>query len=99
MHRCRAAIRRQQRGVHVDQAEAWLREQPGGQDLAVGGDHAEVGAERRERLGDAGLSQLGRLQQRQPARLGELFHRAGGDVLAAAAGPIGLRDDTDDIQA
>ena len=99
VHRCGAAIRRQQRRVHVDQAEARLREQPGGQDLAVGGDHAEVGAERRERLGDARLGQPGRLQQRQPARLGELLHRAGGDVLAAAAGPIGLRDHADDVQA
>ena len=36
-----------------------------GQDLAVGGDHADVGAERRDRRDDTGILERRRLQHRQ----------------------------------
>ena len=93
-----AAVARQQRGVHVDQAEARRRQQPVRQDLAVGGDHAEVGAERRElRLRMARAPASSGCSTGRPRRRGQRLDRAVGDLLPAAARPIGLRDDADDL--
>ena len=94
MNRRGAAIARQQRRVHVDQADARRRQQPVRQDLAVGGHHADVGVERRE-VASANASRDSRsgCSTGRPAATRQRLDRAVGDLLSAAARAIGLRDD------
>ena len=97
MNRRGAAVAGQQRRVHVDQAEARRRQQPVGKNLAVGGDHADVGVERRQLLLELILREARRLQHRQAAA------RRASDLTGPSdtcwprpRGPVGLRDDAGD---
>ncbi len=49
LDRCRAAPARQQRGVHIEAAETWHRQDLGGQDQAIGSDDGRVDAQLDER--------------------------------------------------
>ena len=99
MDRRRPAISRQQRGVHVDQPEARRVEDDLREDLAVGSDDAEVGAEARKRVertpdpsGARGCS------TGSPAPSASSFTGAC-RLLPAPARAVRLRHDPDDLVA
>ena len=85
--------------MHVDHPETRHREQCVGNQLAVGGHHAEVGSQRLELAGHVRIAQGGGLQHRQSAFDGQRLHRSGGHLLSPAAGPVGLGDDAGDLMA
>ena len=92
-----AAIAREQGGMDVDGAARGDVEHGLGQDLAEGHHHRDLGAELREPLGPARVSQARRLQDRDPGRPRALLHRRGGDTLAPPGGPVRLGDDRDHV--
>ena len=92
-----AAGARQQRRVNVDESETRDREHRVGEDPAVGDDDREVGVQRRERLGESGILEPFRLQQRTSRGGGAQFHRRVGDLVSAATRTIGLGDDAHDV--
>ena len=97
VHRRRAAVAGQQRGVDVEEAEPRRGENRVGQDLPVGGDDAEVGVERRRARSRnaASLSRCG-LKDRHAGGERQRLHRRVDGLLAPAARPIRLRDHADD---
>ena len=67
------------------------------QDLAERDDDGDVCAERAETLGPSGITQSLRLQDGKTRGERALLHRRRRQPLSAMRGPIGLRDDGDDL--
>ena len=97
MHGRRAAVLRQQRRVHVDHTEPGRGENGIGQNLAVGGDDAQIGSKGGQRVDEAAVFQPLGLQNRHARIERAAFHRRIGCFLPAAPRPIGLRHDADHV--
>ena len=82
--------------MHVDQAEPRQLQQHLGQQPAVGGDHAEVGVERRDRLEEILVRRASSAAApADPRRFGARLDRRRGHLLTAAARLVRLRDHAD----
>ena len=89
LDRRRAAPARQQRGVHVDHAEAGEREHVGPEDVAVGDDDAEVGLEPAEAGEEDVAQRAGGLEDRDAGALRLRLDRRRHEG-RCASGPAGL---------
>ena len=97
VHRRGAAVPGQERRVDVDEAQPRQAQHRVGQDLAVRGHDAEIGARPVQRGEERLVLQpLGLQDAAGRARRAHAFTGPSAHSLAAAARPIGLRDDADD---
>ena len=96
VHGSRTAVARQQRGVHIDEAQRRQCQHVLGQDPAVRGDDAEVGLQAAKLTEKEAVLETGGLQDRQRGRNRARLDRRIGRLLAAPVRPIRLRHDTDD---
>jgi hypothetical protein len=94
-----AAVGRQERAVDVDAAARERVEDGGRQDLAVGHDHAELGAGGRQRGRDVRVPDRARLQDRQAVSLGAALDRRRGHRPAPPGRLVGLGHDQRDLVA
>jgi hypothetical protein len=83
---------RQQRGVHVEAAEARHVEHRLRQDLAVGDDDGDIRLQSRELGDELRIARPRRLQHRHRALDRELLHRRRVQLAAAAGRLVGLAD-------
>ena len=91
LYRRRAAIARQERGVHVHDAVPRGREQRVGQDLTVGDDHPDVGSAGRDPGREGRVARPLGLGHGDPVVPGRGLHGRRLKPLAPPAGAVGLR--------
>ena len=99
MHRGGPPVLREQRRVHVQQAQRRRLQHRGGQDLAVGRHHARIGVPGPELREKRLVLQPVGLKHRHASGERDALDRAVADALAAAAGTVRLRDDARDVMA
>ena len=97
LHWRRAAIPGQKGGVDVDHAQPGNAQQTFRDQLAVGGDHAQVGRQAGEPLSNGRLSKAIWLEDGDLVRECDRLDGTVRDFLSAPAPAIGLRDDADDV--